>query len=180
MTRYPRRNGRFQPMAALLDTHTGYFANGETQMIKPILACVLLAGCTDMFTTTYSAPTATNATVTVATPNEDATSAVDNQVAIGNTCSNIAATRGSAVAQSGIDMLRSEGAFTETELALIASGSVARGMSEKGAICALGGNSITIKEVRTITAPGHVNKVFTFDNGTVLYTDNGVVTTVNL
>ena len=144
-------------------------------MMRPILACLLLAGCSDTFMTTFD--TNRTAPVTYATPQANATAAVVNQTEIGDICADIATTRGSTSAQAGIAALRQQATFSETELVLIANGDVANGMSEKSAICAMGGNSISITEVKTTTSPGHVNKVFTFGGGlgSRLYTDNGVV-----
>jgi hypothetical protein len=151
----------------------------SSPILTPVLACILMAGCTEAFTTTYSSP-ASPVAVEVPTPVVDPTLSVANQADIGNTCAAIAAARGTAAAQAGIAELRLRAGFSETELGLISGGGVAAGMSERAAICALGGNSNTVTAIKTITAPGHVTKVFTFTNGTRLYTDNGVVTVVNL
>ena len=145
-------------------------------MKQLILACALLAGCTDMFTT---AVRSTDAPTTIGdTPIVNPTSAVANQFDIGAICASVAKARGTAAAQSGIADLRQRAQFTEPELAYIANGQVATGMSEKAGLCALGGNGISIRKVKTTTSTGHVTKVFTFGNGSVLNTDNGVVTSL--
>jgi len=150
-------------------------------MHKPLIACVILAGLagcsTDpngFFTTVdsnFTAPT------TFETPEVNPTASIANQADIGATCADIAASRGSSIAQTGINTLRLQATFNEVELGHIANGEVASGMTERAGICALGGNSAGVAEVKTITSPGHIAKVFTFTNiDGKLYTDNGLVT----
>jgi len=150
-------------------------------MHKPLIACAILAGLAgcaatpDGFMTTvdsnYTAP------VTVPTPEVNPTYSIAVQAAIGAACADIATSRGSSIAASGINTLRLQAGFTESELAHIAAGEVASGMTERAAICALGGNSATVAEVKTITSPGHIAKVFTFTNiPGKLHTDNGLTT----
>ncbi|MEO6299742.1 MAG: hypothetical protein ABIV25_10500, partial [Paracoccaceae bacterium] len=117
-------------------------------MLRLLVTCALLAGCSETSTTTVSGvvPTAGPA-VPVVNP----TFIVAGQADIGSICASIAQTRGTTTAQAGIAQLHQTTAFTKRELADIANGQVANGMTEKAALCALGGSSIAVKNIQTVS-----------------------------
>lgn len=149
-------------------------------MKKILFACLAMSACTDqLISTTTRGGTPT---VIEPAPNVAVTQGRADQLAIGDLCADLARTRGTNGMAQDLAILRRSADFTTNEFALISRGEVAVGMSQRAAICALGGNSNTVKSVKSTTSTGHIREEMLFNGspGVTLYTDNYVVTGIKM